>query len=449
MGQFASDAFGGSDGTVLTTYSASWTKVTSDSASKISSAGRVYGGAGGSRHEYNATPASADYSVNVDVYVMSTGDSGAAGPIGRAAVSGPTFYLARTAQGSGYQLYKCITGSYTQLGSTSAKTFSAGNTYNVKLDMAGTAIKLYAEGSGTASISQTDSAISAANKPGIYIYSGGTPSNTVGHHVDNFSADESGGTDHSLTASALDGASPTLQSGALMQEHALAASALAGAAPTLQSPALSQNHSLAASNLGGGAPTLGTPALTLAGTLVANDIAGSAPVLQTPALTQNHSLTATGLVGTAPVLQSPALTQEHTVTASNLTSAAPTLGTPALSASGDTYALAANAITGSAPALALAVLVQDHSLTATAILGSSPVLSSPGFGQQHLLTGSNIVAGAPALGTPDLTSGTSGGTGATVEEIVAALQAAVIPVDIAKINGTAVAGSGTDGDPWR
>lgn len=261
----------------------------------------------------------------------------------------------------------------------------------------------------------------------------------------------SGGTGdtYALTASALAVSSPTLGSGALTQEHALAASVLGGAAPTLQSPALSQDHSLAASNIAGSAPTLGTPALTLAGTLVANYITGSAPVLQTPALTQNHSLTATGLAGSAPVLQSPALTQAHTIVASNLTSAAPTLGTPALSASGDTYALAANSIAGSAPALALAVLVQDHSLTATAILGSYPVLSSPTFGQQHLLTGSDIIAGTPTAGTPDLTTGTSGGTGATVEEIVAALQAAVLPVNVAQVNAVPLAGVGSDADPWR
>ena len=42
-----------------------------------------------------------------------------------------------------------------------------------------------------------------------------------------------------------------------------------------------------------------------------------------------------------------------------------------------------------------------------------------------------------------------GGGGATAGEVVDALMGTTIPVDIAKINGTPVAGSGTDIDPWR
>lgn len=192
MAQFASDAFTTGSEQALEAYSASWAKVGSDGSSSVSATyDRVYySTTGGSRYTYNATPASADYSVSVDVYVASTLSSSAAGPMIRASATGPNFYMARTVQGTGYQLFKCVSGSYTQLGSTSAATFTAGSTYNLKIEAIGTAIKLYINGSGTATISATDSAISAANKPGIYKYEASAGSDSTGHHIDNFSADQ-------------------------------------------------------------------------------------------------------------------------------------------------------------------------------------------------------------------------------------------------------------------
>ena len=38
--------------------------------------------------------------------------------------------------------------------------------------------------------------------------------------------------------------------------------------------------------------------------------------------------------------------------------------------------------------------------------------------------------------------------GITTAEIVTALQATVIPVNVKQVNGTAVGGSGTEGAPW-
>ena len=46
-----------------------------------------------------------------------------------------------------------------------------------------------------------------------------------------------------------------------------------------------------------------------------------------------------------------------------------------------------------------------------------------------------------------LTSGS--GTAPTTDEIVAAIEAAVVPVNVAKVNAVPVSGSGTSGDPWR
>lgn len=189
MTQFASDAFAAGSAAALESYDSAWVKVSGDGSASVSDVyGRVYySTSGASRYTKNTAPPGADYSVSVDVYVASTLASSAAGPTVRH--SGTTFYLARTVQGTGYQMFKCVSGSYTQLGSTSSATFVAGNTYNLKLEANGTAIKLYINGNSTATISATDSAITAANYPGIYKYEAGAGSETTGHHIDNFSAD--------------------------------------------------------------------------------------------------------------------------------------------------------------------------------------------------------------------------------------------------------------------
>lgn len=192
MTQIASDAFTSGSNVALESYSSNWTKVSGDNSLSVSGDyDRVYfSTTGTTRYRYTgATPSSADYSVSVDVYVASTLATSCAGVLGRASASGDTFYLARTVQGTGYQMFKCVSSSYTQLGSTSTKTFSGSTTYNVKLEMNGTAIKTYVEGSGTSSISATDSAITAAGYSGIYKYEASSGSDTTGHHIDNFSAD--------------------------------------------------------------------------------------------------------------------------------------------------------------------------------------------------------------------------------------------------------------------
>lgn len=44
---------------------------------------------------------------------------------------------------------------------------------------------------------------------------------------------------------------------------------------------------------------------------------------------------------------------------------------------------------------------------------------------------------------------TTGSTAPTTGEIVTAIEAAIIPVNVEQINGTTVQGTGTDQDPWR
>lgn len=195
MAQFASDAFTGTEGDLLSTYSANWTLHTSYTGTAEIASSRVRQTSTTTTAYYHSgTPATADYSVSADLFMKDTnGGDGAVGVIGRVDTAANTLYMARYNGGAtdGWQLYKAVTGTFTQLGSTSAQSLTAATAYNVKLEMIGTAIKLYKELSGTATISATDSAITAAGKAGIRCATNGlAPSDTTGIHLDNFSADD-------------------------------------------------------------------------------------------------------------------------------------------------------------------------------------------------------------------------------------------------------------------
>lgn len=193
MAQFASDAFGGTEGTELSAYSASWTRHTSYTGNMEIASGLIrQTSSTTSAYHHSGTPASADYSVSADLFMKETnGGLSSTGVIGRVDTAANTFYMARYAGDAidGWQLYKAVGGTFTQLGSTSAQSLTDETAYNVKLEMVGTAIKLYKELSSTATISATDSAITAAGKSGIRS-TGGAFSDTTGIHIDNFSADD-------------------------------------------------------------------------------------------------------------------------------------------------------------------------------------------------------------------------------------------------------------------
>jgi len=51
---------------------------------------------------------------------------------------------------------------------------------------------MYWDGSGSPSINQTDSAITAAGKAGVRYFNGSTPTDLLSPQIDNFSADDVG-----------------------------------------------------------------------------------------------------------------------------------------------------------------------------------------------------------------------------------------------------------------
>lgn len=190
---FASDTFTGTEDTELSAYSASWTLMTGVTSEAQIANGRVRNSANSlSSYRHTATPASADYDVDASLYVANTTTNRRAGITGRAYSSANSYYLARLVTGTGWQLAKVVSGTFTQLGSSVAQSVAADTSYAVKLHMSGTTIELYKLGEGTAAVSVTDSAHSAAGFSGIY-FNSGIAADTEAVHIDDWSATDAGG----------------------------------------------------------------------------------------------------------------------------------------------------------------------------------------------------------------------------------------------------------------
>jgi hypothetical protein len=192
------DSFTGTSATTLASHTgetgASWTLYTaSGTAAQISSVNtlRRSGTTGNATAAYysSGSQSSADYDVQADVVVKSLLTSDTVGVIGRATASSgtSTYYLAEySIAAGGWQLYKSVSGTLTQLGSTYAQTLTAGSTYTLSLEMLGTSIRLAVN--GTELIRATDSSITSAGRAGVYVAGTSTINSSTGLHLDNFTA---------------------------------------------------------------------------------------------------------------------------------------------------------------------------------------------------------------------------------------------------------------------
>lgn len=193
MTQFVSDNFDGIAGTDITAHNANWVSVTgaTGTASLDGTRLRQTSSSVGAAMFYrsDAVPAAADYSVSTDVYVSSNTGTGAVGIAARVSDSAQTFYQARVLNGTGVQLQRSIAGSVATLG-TYAMALANGQIVALKLEMVGSTINVYVDGSSTPDISATDANIAAAGYPGFRFLnlSGGQL------RLDDFSADEGGST---------------------------------------------------------------------------------------------------------------------------------------------------------------------------------------------------------------------------------------------------------------
>lgn len=166
-----------------------WTACSSLSGNTFyaSDANRVRMGpaAGGRRAYYiNSSPATAEYDVQADVYVVTNSGNQIMGIAGRLTSAGDGGYYARFVNASGeWTLFRItsISGD-TSLGTYSA-TPSVSTAYTLKLEIRDAAKKLYID--GVERISSADNTTTAAGFGGIYSHSSTAGSNSAGHHVDN------------------------------------------------------------------------------------------------------------------------------------------------------------------------------------------------------------------------------------------------------------------------
>ena len=188
MTTFASDEFGGSNGTLLHTWNPSWKKVSGFTADAQLADGRARASSTSSAmYYYDAAPGSADYSVSADCRRITTHVSTVA-----------LILRSSTTAANGYRLYldpvagsavvgKFVAGAYTELGSISS-VIAVSETANLRLEAIGATLKVYKNGSSTALATYADSSVTSAGYAGLRSFSSVAPSDSAGLHIDNFLA---------------------------------------------------------------------------------------------------------------------------------------------------------------------------------------------------------------------------------------------------------------------
>jgi len=195
----SSDTFTGTDGATLQSHAGEiggiWSKhALSTADATITASGRIRkdGDTALQALYYNdlAVPASADYTVEADVYVSSLITNDVIGVIGRLdpAVAAGTYYSAvydRLSQM--WTLHSRVSGTTVLIGQSSVQMLTAGQTYRLTLDMNGSAIRLLVNGAEQVSV--VNAAISAPGRGGVTLgfgQGGGTVTSTTGLALDNF-----------------------------------------------------------------------------------------------------------------------------------------------------------------------------------------------------------------------------------------------------------------------
>ena len=194
-----SDSFAGTANATIQSRAgeigATWTKHAISGATDgwLTNSGRARkNGTGtlGATYYSSAIPASADYTVEADVFVASSLAFDAIGLIGRvdtASASG-TFYTVRYDRDSQlFVMYSRVNGSWDWIGQSATYPLTVGATYRVALDMTGSTIRVLVDGVQVATAVSTT--ITAPGRGGFALGHGNavtTVTNTAGMHLDNF-----------------------------------------------------------------------------------------------------------------------------------------------------------------------------------------------------------------------------------------------------------------------
>lgn len=184
-----SDAFTDTAGVTLPTHNAAWVRHPSAGAvdAVITDANRAMSGSGALHINYlNVDPGTANYTVSAVFYVASLAGQNS-GIVGRCNASSMNFYTAVLAPGAAaiFRLYKCVAGSYTQLGTNISSGLGVGQSTTVELVMNGNQISMKA-GGATILGPYTDTAHTAPGFAGTYWAGTSSPSNTTQLHLDDF-----------------------------------------------------------------------------------------------------------------------------------------------------------------------------------------------------------------------------------------------------------------------
>jgi hypothetical protein len=187
------DTFTAADGTNVEAHTADTGETVAEHTSytagnsKIQS-NRAYCATASSCLYYSWTPASAEYDVTAVMRCLS--GAGNQGPAGRIDTAANTMYFARwDATAAGWQLFRVVNGTATQMGTTVSFSPSAGVDYTVKLEIRDAAKKVFV--GGVEQISNTNNAITAAGRAGFRSSSAVTT--TTGFHIDTLTAADPGG----------------------------------------------------------------------------------------------------------------------------------------------------------------------------------------------------------------------------------------------------------------
>jgi len=144
--------------------------------------GRLFGPATNAVYRNLTAPASADYSVEIEMVCLDT-SAADVGVIGRASPRLNTFYWAHYSRaGAAFELSKTVAGVTTLLGSSSADAFLAGTVRKLSLTMIGSAISVQVDGATRIAVTDTE-----VTKPGFGgVRFGVAGSSTGGVHLSGF-----------------------------------------------------------------------------------------------------------------------------------------------------------------------------------------------------------------------------------------------------------------------
>jgi hypothetical protein len=165
------DTFISAPGTLLSAHTSdcshTWTQWTagldgSTNTLQLNGGGLVLSGTGISSYYNSLTPSSADYTAWASC--MGAGGSTACGVWGRLSTGSDNGYLVNNTLGT-CTLYKVVSGTATQLGSTGSCSWVAGEFHTLALKMTGSTIAMYVD--GTSITSATDATFASAGAAGI------------------------------------------------------------------------------------------------------------------------------------------------------------------------------------------------------------------------------------------------------------------------------------------